>query len=122
MARYRIDVEGFEQVRHQAKTANGGQMVANVVFTVTVDGRPRGEFRAPIKQTAGGDVDVADIEVEAATWPEKFSHDAFARAVITGYRQCVGSQDRALGSAPGTWNIVMENNFLGWRHRIEFDA
>ena len=122
MARYRIDVEGFEQVRHEANTPDGGLMVANVVFTMTVDGKPRGTFRVPIKQTAGGDFDLGDIEVGAATWPGKFSHDAFARAVISGYRQCVGSQARAIGIAPGATNIVMENNFLGWRHRIEFDA
>jgi hypothetical protein len=122
MARYRIEVEGFEQMRHEAKPPDGVVMVANVVFTMTVDGKPLGTFRAPIEQTAGGDYGLGDIALGAATWPGKFSHDAFARAVVTGYRQCVRSQDRAIGTAPGATNIVMENNFLGWRHRIEFDA
>ncbi len=122
MSRYIIDVQGFEQVRHEAKPPDDGLMVANVVFTMRVDGQPRGTFRAPIKQTAGGDYDLGDIELGAATWPAKLSHDAFARAVISGYRQCIGSQGRAIGIAPGATNIVMENHFLGWRHRIEFDG
>jgi hypothetical protein len=122
MSRYIIDVQGFEQLRHEAKPPDDGLMVANVIFTMRVDGQPRGTFRVPIKQTADGEYDLGDIEIGAATWPGKFSRDAFSRAVISGYRQCVGSQDRAIGTAPGAMNIITKNHFLGWRHRIEFDA
>ncbi len=122
MARYRIDVQGFEQVRQEAKPPDGGFMVAAVVFTMTLDGTSLGTFKAPVKATADGEYGVGDIEGEAARWPGKFSQDAFARAVSAGYRQCLGSQGRALGIAPGATNVVVDNNFLGWRHRIEFDA
>jgi hypothetical protein len=122
MARYRIDVQGFEQIRREAMTPGGGLMVTTVVFTITVDGQLLGTFKVPVTQTADGNYAVGDLDGGAARWPGEFSHDAFARAVIVGYRQCLGSQGRALGIAPGATNGLLNENFLGWRHRIEFNA
>ncbi len=85
-------------------------MVSRVFFSLEVDGQPKGEFYAGLKQVVGDDFETGAIEVGLPVGYEgPFSYGEFTKAATTYFRSLVGSKGSGIRIEGGR-NIRMRDN------------
>ena len=102
--------------------SNDEHMVSRVFFVIEVDGEPRGQFHADLKQTVGSEYETGPIEVgQPVGYSGPFNHEQFSKAASEYFRKCVGSAGRGIRISGGT-DIRMRDNVFDFQHSATFDV
>jgi hypothetical protein len=101
----------------QSYGSDDEHMVSRVFLSIALDGQPRGDFYADLKQTVGDNYETGAIEVgpptmeSGETYSGPMSHGCFSEGAVRYFRSLVGSVGSGIRIGGGG-NIRMHDNLF----------
>ena len=99
------------------------QLVSRAFFRLDVNDQPYADMWVILRQPLGTDYAKEPIEVEkpSGSYTGNWNQDAFRKIVEDYYRSAIGRQGRAMRIGPGSENVRMRGNTIGFSKSYQLE-